>query len=347
MSDGIVKDSPRGPRGNKSSKVKMRSSFGKLTTKALSDRDAAQLSGRIDIATKERMKKNLNLARGNGILPNDAAQASTLRKLSVGAFVPPNLEGREAVLVVIDVETTGLSRHSSRIIQLAAKVLGSVKPEDSFSAYVCPPRGELRSEVEILTGITDKFLRNGGMDASTGIFHGPAPSFDLVYTSFCKWCKDRAGGKRIVLLAHNAKFDVGILNSEIKRLGTLARQSRPKDERCVAGSSKSLPMLGKDAGIASFVDTLMLLRSKSLWSSKSRGGETAKLPRPPSFKQADVYQHLIGSPMPAAHNAMGDVIGLEAILCSYAIKDHWIQLAQKIQTPLVVIQDEKSNDKQP
>jgi hypothetical protein len=190
---------------------------------------------------------------------------------------------------------------------------------------VLPPEGALNKEVEALTGITDSFLRSGGIDSSTGVFHGPAPDFERVYEYFCRWCNDRRGGREICLLAHNARFDVGMLNGEIQRLSS--RGSR-------------IPMLGKDANISSVVDTLVLLRSKSLWSSNAARGREDKLPRPSSFKQADVYDHVIGSPMPGAHNAMGDVLGLEAILGSKAVRGSWIRLAQNLQAPLVVIKED-------
>ena len=83
--------------------------------------------------------------------------------------------------------------------------MGSSDPEDSFSAYVLPPEGTLNKEVEALTGITDIFLRSGGIDSSTGVFHGSAPEFDRVYEYFCRWCNERREGRDICLLAHNAR----------------------------------------------------------------------------------------------------------------------------------------------
>ena len=58
--------------------------------------------------------------------------------------------------------------------------------------------------------------------------------------------------------------------------------------------------------------------------------------RPGSFKQGDLYEFLFDSPMAAAHNAMGDVLGLEAILEGIA---GWKDVAQGMQTALVEIVD--------
>ena len=114
-----------------------------------------------------------------------------------------------------------------------------------------------------------------------------------------------------------------MLNSEINRL---------KVNRVGA-----VPSLGTDASISSVVDTLVLLRSRSLWSSNEARSREDKLPRPSSFKQADVYGHVMGAPMPGAHNAMGDVLGLEAILGSRAIRGEWIGIAQRMQSPMIVL----------
>ena len=194
------------------------------------------------------------------------------------------------------------------MVQLAAKVLYSPNPADSFSAYVLPPQGTLTPEVSALTGITDEFLRSGGVDASTGVFHGPAPPFDKVYEAFCSWCEDRRGGKPAVLVAHNARFDVGMLEGEIKRLGEKRRRS----------GSFQVPCLADNAGIESVVDTLAVLRSSCLWKGS----------KPASFKQGDVYEKVVGGPMAGAHNAMGDVLGLEAILGGLK---GWEEVAERMQ----------------
>ncbi|GMH97560.1 hypothetical protein TrST_g6733 [Triparma strigata] len=284
---------------------------GRGAGRVLDDEEALELSGRERATDKARLKKNLDLASGNGIIkPPNPRRIEPRKKF-------PNLSSSSTCFVCLDVETTGLSRRSSYIIQIAAKMLHSSDARDSFSAYVLPPPNVLKGEVESLTGITDTFLREGGMDTSTGVMHGPAMEFDRVYDFFCKWCRERGAGRDVVLIAHNARFDLGMLNSEISRL------------RRKGNWSGGLPSLAHDAKISSVVDTLPLLRTGKLWKMNS-------MARPGSFKQGDLYEFLFDSPMAAAHNAMGDVLGLEAILEGIA---GWKDVAQGMQTALVEIVD--------
>jgi hypothetical protein len=135
--DGIVKEGKvkvaKATGGGETSK-----SFGKTTSKVLSDDEAAVLSGREDGMTKDRMKRNLNLARGNGVLgesdwlkkQREEKKRLVGKELKINLNPAPKLSPSETCFLIIDVETTGLSRKSARIIQLAAKVLGSSDPED-------------------------------------------------------------------------------------------------------------------------------------------------------------------------------------------------------------------------
>ncbi|GMH70374.1 hypothetical protein TrLO_g11143 [Triparma laevis f. longispina] len=281
--------------------------------KILHDSEALELSGRERAADKARLKKNRDLAEGNGIIkPPNPRKIQPRKKF-------PNLSIDSTCFVCLDVETTGLSRRSSHIIQIAAKMLHSSDPRDSFSAYVLPPPNVLKGEVESLTGITDTFLREGGMDISTGVMHGPAMDFERVYEFFCKWCRERGAGRDVVMIAHNARFDLGMLNSEISRL----RLKNPDNHGGLP------PSLARDAKISSVVDTLPLFRTSKLWKMN-------EMKRPTSFKQGDLYAFLFDSPMAAAHNAMGDVLGLEAILEGI---NGWQEIGQSIQTALVEIVD--------
>jgi len=142
-----------------------------------------------------------------------------------------SLVNDDVSFLVVDVETTGLSPKSSHIIQLAAKSLGSSRT--AFSEYILPPQ-KLSTKIESLTGITDDFLRKGGIDPSTGNFHsGAAKDFSHVYSQFCEFCWREAGNRPMVLIAHNSAFD-------------------------------------RDTPIIASVDTLQLFRDKKLWISRDR-----------------------------------------------------------------------------
>ena len=70
-----------------------------------------------------------------------------------------------------------------------------------------------------MTGITDEFLRCGGYDPLTGKKRGTAREFRDVYLDFQTFCNERANGRQLVLVAHNAKFDLGFLRAEAQRCG--------------------------------------------------------------------------------------------------------------------------------
>jgi hypothetical protein len=78
----------------------------------------------------------------------------------------------------------------------------------------------------------------------------------------------------VVLIAHNAKFDISFLKQELVR----------------STSSSSL----QDLGVVSYVDTVSLLR-RVWWPSVARGSSLKQMKvSPPSFKQGIIYKHLHG-----------------------------------------------------
>jgi hypothetical protein len=78
----------------------------------------------------------------------------------------------------------------------------------------------------------------------------------------------------VVLIAHNAKFDISFLKEELVR----------------STSSSSL----QDLGVVSYVDTVSLLR-RVWWPSVARGSSLKQMKvSPPSFKQGIIYKHLHG-----------------------------------------------------
>lgn len=95
--------------------------------------------------------------------------------------------------VVFDVETTGLSSVTDKITEIGAVKIKDGRIAEQFSTLINPQR-KLTLENTLLTGITDDMLKN-------------APLFDEVAGDFYRFC-DGA-----VLVAHNAKFDMGFLNS--------------------------------------------------------------------------------------------------------------------------------------
>ncbi len=101
--------------------------------------------------------------------------------------------------VAFDLETTGLSSQTDRIIEIGAVILKNGQEIDRFQTFVDPERPLDRKIVD-LTGITDDMLKG-------------APKIEEVLPKFLEFI----GGR--VLVAHNSDFDTGFIRAECARLG--------------------------------------------------------------------------------------------------------------------------------
>lgn len=112
--------------------------------------------------------------------------------------------------VAFDTETTGLEpRDGERIIEVGCVELHNyIETGREFQIYINPERPLSEASVRI-TGLTDDFLRD------KPVFSSP----DVV-----ERLMEFLGDDPIV--AHNAEFDRGFLNAELKRLG---RKALPKE----------------------------------------------------------------------------------------------------------------------
>jgi DNA polymerase-3 subunit epsilon len=100
---------------------------------------------------------------------------------------------------IIDVETTGGSPSIDRIIEIAIVVFDGENILQQYSSLVNPNR-PIDKYVTQLTGITDKMVKN-------------APTFEEIQDKVWEMTQD------FIFVAHNVKFDYGLLRSEYKRLG--------------------------------------------------------------------------------------------------------------------------------
>ena len=101
--------------------------------------------------------------------------------------------------VAFDLETTGLSSKTDRIIEIGAVILKAGQEVDRFQTFVDPER-KLDRKIVDLTGITDEMLQG-------------APKIEEVLPKFLEFIGDR------VLVAHNSDFDTGFIRAECARLG--------------------------------------------------------------------------------------------------------------------------------
>ena len=128
----------------------------------------------------------------------------------------------ETTFVVVDLETTGGSPATSAITEIGAvKVRGGVELGE-FQTLV-NPHAHIPAFISVLTGITDAMVAE-------------APAIGQVLPSFLEFARGS------VLVAHNARFDVGFLRAAAERSGLdwpafrvldtvhLARQLVPRDE---------------------------------------------------------------------------------------------------------------------
>ena len=101
--------------------------------------------------------------------------------------------------VAFDLETTGLSSRTDRIIEIGAVVMKNGQEVDRFQTFVDPER-KLERKIVDLTGITDEMLVG-------------APKIEEILPKFLEFIDGR------VLVAHNSDFDTGFIRAECARLG--------------------------------------------------------------------------------------------------------------------------------
>ena len=101
--------------------------------------------------------------------------------------------------VVFDIETTGFSASKNQIIEIGAVKMEQGEITDRFSTFV-NPKEPIPYRIEELTGISDRMV----MDAE---------GIEQILPRFLEFCKDS------VLVAHNAGFDTGFIETKAKMLG--------------------------------------------------------------------------------------------------------------------------------
>jgi DNA polymerase III epsilon subunit family exonuclease len=122
------------------------------------------------------------------------------RGASVGLAAPPgaDLPLEDATYVVVDLETTGLSPGTAAICEIGAVRVRRLELAERFETLV-NPRRPLPVPIAALTGIDPRALPG-------------APPPELAVRRFLEFAGDA------VLVAHNARFDLGFLDREVERL---------------------------------------------------------------------------------------------------------------------------------
>jgi DNA polymerase III subunit epsilon len=104
--------------------------------------------------------------------------------------------------IVFDTETTGLNANGGdRLVEIGCiEMIGRVETGNTFHVYLNPER-PMPAEAKAIHGLSDAFLSD-------------KPKFAEVVDDFLAFLGDDA-----MLVAHNAMFDFGFVDAELKRAG--------------------------------------------------------------------------------------------------------------------------------
>lgn len=110
--------------------------------------------------------------------------------------------------IAFDLETTGLSAYSDRIIELSAVVFENFKPVAEFSTLVNPER-RISPSASAVNGISDEDVKD-------------APYIHEAIENFCDFIGADALNGDIPMVAHNADFDIKFLLTAFQTCGVNA-----------------------------------------------------------------------------------------------------------------------------
>ena len=125
--------------------------------------------------------------------------------------------------VILDLETTGLSKSRHKITEIAAVKIKKGNITDTFESFV-NPQVHIPSHITRLTGIDDDMLKD-------------SPTIDKILPEFLNFLGEST------LVAHNATFDYGFLEHNVRT--TLAKHF-PYNALCTKKLARRLlPDLGR------------------------------------------------------------------------------------------------------
>lgn len=149
-------------------------------------------------------------SKGKDIKPIYGLNAFIMDDSITATTNPKELKLKDATYVVFDVETTGLSAERDRLIEIAAVKVKNGAEIDSFESYINPQR-PISELITRLTSITNDDVKD-------------APLEKEVMTNFYNWIDEDD-----ILVAHNAKFDLGFLDTCFERLGLVNKNNASID----------------------------------------------------------------------------------------------------------------------
>lgn len=138
-------------------------------------------------------------AKKHGIKMIYGVEANVVNDNVAVVLNPREEDLRTTTYIVFDIETTGLSVTQNKIIEVAAVKMVEGKEIDRYATFV-DPHVRIPYNIQQLTNITDDMVKG-------------APEVETVLQQFVEFAGDA------VLVAHNARFDVGFINAKLKELG--------------------------------------------------------------------------------------------------------------------------------
>lgn len=138
-------------------------------------------------------------AKKNGIKMIYGVEANVVNDNVAVVLNPREDILKSTTYIVFDIETTGLSVTQNKIIEIAAIKMEEGKEVDRFATFV-NPHVRIPYNIQQLTNINDDMVKD-------------APNVEEVLPQFVDFAGDA------VLVAHNARFDVGFVNGKLKEMG--------------------------------------------------------------------------------------------------------------------------------
>ncbi|GGH17858.1 PolC-type DNA polymerase III [Paenibacillus segetis] len=138
-------------------------------------------------------------AKKNGIKMIYGVEANVVNDNVAVVLNPREEDLKTTTYIVFDIETTGLSVTQNKIIEIAAVKMIEGKEVDRYATFV-NPHVRIPYNIQQLTNINDDMVKD-------------APELEPVLQQFIDFAGDA------VLVAHNARFDVGFVNAKLKELG--------------------------------------------------------------------------------------------------------------------------------
>ncbi|WP_442600908.1 PolC-type DNA polymerase III [Paenibacillus sp. KN14-4R] len=138
-------------------------------------------------------------AKKNGIKMIYGVEANVVNDNIPVVLNPVDMALKTGTYVVFDIETTGLSIANNRITELAGVKMQEGKEIDRFSTFINPHQN-IPYHIQQLTNITNEMVQD-------------APELEEMLPKFVEFVGDA------VIVAHNARFDMGFIQAYLKKFG--------------------------------------------------------------------------------------------------------------------------------